>query len=298
LTTGDSVVIVAAADGESARGIGDLGVIRFSLLGSGSSGNAIFVRAAHTKLLIDCGLSLRQLRLRLATLGESLDGLTGVAITHEHGDHIQGLRTLARQYKVPVYLTPDTAARVTEKVGPLENQIHFNAGDTIPIGEFALQSFSVEHDAVDPVSFVISGNGCRLGMATDLGHVTGLVRERLSGAHALVLESNYCPEMIERSSYPIEIVQRIKSRRGHLSNHDMNSLLAHLLHDDLQLVVAIHVSQENNTEAKARAMALQAMRGHPADLFVAAQDAPTPLFTIAPRAVMGLAPDRVLERTA
>ncbi len=272
-------------------------MIRFSLLGSGSSGNALFVRGAHTKLLIDAGLSLKQIRLRLASMGESLDGLTGIAITHEHGDHVQGLRTLAKQYNVPVYITPDTAARVVEKVGPLDNQVHIDAGDSFSIGEFEVQSFSVEHDAVDPVAFVVSRDGCRLGMATDLGHVTGLVRERLSGAHALVLESNYCPEMIERSSYPIEIVQRIKSRRGHLSNHDMNSLLRHLLHDDLQLVVAIHVSQENNTADKARAMALQAMRGHPAELFVAAQDAPTPLFSIAPRAAATTA-DRVLERTA
>lgn len=272
-------------------------MIRFSLLGSGSSGNAIFVRGAHSKLLIDAGLSLRQLRLRLAAIGESLDGLTGIAITHEHGDHVQGLRTLAKQYNVPVYMTPDTAARVVEKTGPLDNQVHFDAGDSFAIGEFGLHSFSVEHDAIDPVSFVVSNGASRLGMATDLGHVTGLVRDRLSGAHALVLESNYCPEMIERSSYPIEIVQRIKGRRGHLSNHDMNSLLRHLLHDDLQLVVAIHISQENNTEAKARAMALQAMRGHPAELVVAAQDAPTPLFTIEPRATP-VSVDRVLERTA
>lgn len=272
-------------------------MIRFSLLGSGSAGNAIFVRGAHTKLLIDAGLSLRQLRLRLAAIGESLDGLTGVAITHEHGDHIQGLRTLAKQYRVPVYMTPDTAARVAERIGPVETHVPFDAGDVLPLGEFEVHSFSVEHDAVDPVSFVVARDGCRLGMATDLGHVTGLVRERLSGAQALVLESNYCPEMIERSSYPIEIVQRIKSRRGHLSNHDMNSLLCHLLHDDLQLVVAIHVSQENNTEEKARAMALQAMRGHPAELYVAAQDAPTPLFSIAPRAQVATI-DRVLERTA
>jgi len=272
-------------------------VIQFSLLGSGSAGNAIFVRGPRTKLLIDNGLSLRQLQLRLAAIGESLDGLSGIAITHEHGDHVNGLGTLTRRFNVPVYLTADTSARLSEKLGAIQNQIHFDAGDTFTIGEFALKSFSVEHDAADPVSFVVEHDGCRLGMATDLGHVTGLVRERLSGSHALVLESNYCPEMIEKSSYPIEIVQRIKSKRGHLSNHDMNKLLHHLLHEDLQLVVAIHVSQENNTEAKARAMAMQVMREHPARLFVAAQDAPTPLFTIEPGAARAATP-RVLERTA
>ncbi len=272
-------------------------MIQFSLLGSGSAGNAIFVRGSRTKLLIDNGLSLRQLQLRLAQIGESLDGLTGIAITHEHGDHVNGLRTLAKKHKAPVYVTPETSARLQEKVGPIPDQVHFEAGDIFSIGEFELQSFSVEHDAVDPVSFVVQHGGCRLGMATDLGHVTGLVRERLSGSHALVLESNYCPEMIERSSYPIEIVQRIKSKRGHLSNHDMNKLLHHLLHDDLQLVVAIHVSQENNTEAKARAMATQVLRDHPAQLFVAAQDAPTPLFTIEPRPARAQV-ERILERTA
>lgn len=258
-------------------------MIEFSLLGSGSSGNAIFVRGARDKLLIDNGLSLRQLQLRLSALGESLDGLSGVVVTHEHGDHVNGIGTLARRFKVPVYLTAETAARLPEKLGPIPDQIHFEAGDSFCVGEFELQSFSVEHDAADPVSFVVARDGCRLGMATDLGHVTGLVRERLSGAHALVLESNYCPEMIERSSYPIEIVQRIKSKRGHLSNHDMNRLLKGLLHDELQLVVAIHVSQENNTEAKARAMAMNVMRDHPARLFVAAQNEPTPLFRIEAR---------------
>ncbi len=272
-------------------------MFQFSLLGSGSAGNATFVRGSRTKLLIDNGLSLRQLKLRLAAIGESLDGLAGIAITHEHGDHVNGLRALARKHKVPVYVTPETSARLTEKLGLIPDQIHFDAGDSFSIGEFELQSFSVEHDAADPVSFVVSRGGCRLGMATDLGHVTALVRERLSGSHALVLESNYCPEMIERSSYPIEIVQRIKSKRGHLSNTDMNKLLKHLLHDELQVVVAIHVSQENNTEAKARAMAKQAMRGHPATLFVAAQDAPTPLFTIEPRP-KAAAKGRQLKRTA
>lgn len=256
------------------------GVIEFSLLGSGSSGNATLVRGPGGKFLIDNGFSLRQLTRRLEHVGETLDGLLGVVVTHEHRDHVNGLGVLARRTGVPIYMTPATAGRLPDTLGTLPEVIHFESGQSFQLGDFTLSSFRIAHDAVDPVSFVVSRAGCRLGFATDLGSVSHLVRQRLGDCHALVLESNYCPTMLRTSSYPPAIVQRIRGPHGHLSNQEMNKLLAKVLHPDLQLVVAVHVSQENNTPDKARAMAAQVLDGHAAELVVAAQDDPTPFFRV------------------
>jgi phosphoribosyl 1,2-cyclic phosphodiesterase len=208
-------------------------------------------------------------------------------ITHEHRDHVNGIGVLARRTGVPVYLTRETDTRLPD-LGRIPEKVFFESGDTLRILDFQLASFRVAHDAVDPVSFSLWRDGCQLGLATDLGHVSNLVRERLRGSHALVLESNYCPDMLQQSSYPPAIVQRIRGRHGHLSNQDMNSLLKSLLHRDLQWVVAMHVSRENNTAEKAAEMARRVLRNHTARLHVAAQDQPTPLMRVESPAALEL----------
>ena len=257
-------------------------MIRFCLLGSGSSGNAIFITTGPTKILIDNGLSLRQLELRLKSLGESLDGLRAIFVTHEHGDHVNGVGVLARRTKAPVFMSEGTYANLPKGVGDIPDVRCFESGDTLSVDGITLKSFHVEHDAADPVSYVIRSGGCQLGIASDLGTATHLVRQRLQGSNALVLESNYCPEMLRNSSYPSSVVQRIGSPQGHLSNPDMNSLLDDLLHDGLQLVVAVHISRENNTEKKARDMAARVLRAHGAQLYIAGQDGPSPIFELRP----------------
>ncbi len=255
-------------------------MIRFSLLGSGSSGNAIIVATSDTKILIDSGLSFKQLELRLKSVGETLDGLEAIFLTHEHGDHVKGVGVLARRTKVPVFMSGGTFANLPKGVGEIPHVECFKSGATLSVGGMTLTSFDVVHDAADPVSYVVRSGGCQLGIASDLGKVTHLVRQRLQGSNALVLESNYCPEMLRHSPYPAAVVQRIGSSQGHLSNPQMNSLLADLLHDELQLVVAVHISQENNTVEKAREMAARVLRSHHAELHVAEQDGPSPLFQI------------------
>lgn len=255
-------------------------MIRFSLLGSGSSGNAIVLATSDTKILIDNGLSFKQLELRLKSVGESLDGLEAIFVTHEHGDHVNGVGVLARRTKVPVFMSEGTFANLPKSVGTIPRVECFESGDTVSVGAMTLTSFQVAHDAADPVSYVVRGGGCQLGIATDLGKATHLVRQRLRGSHALVLESNYCPEMLRHSSYPAAVVQRIGSPQGHLSNPDMNSLLAGLLHDDLQLVVAVHISRENNSVEKAREMAARVLGSHRARLHIADQDGPSPMFEV------------------
>ena len=255
-------------------------MFRFSLLGSGSSGNATLIETDAGAILIDCGLSFKQLALRVERVGLSLDELKAVFITHEHGDHVNGAGVLARRMDVPVYMTDRTRECLPKGVGKLPRIECFESGGLIELAGFEVQSFRVAHDAADPVSFAVRHAGTQLGFATDLGSASHLVRQRLQGSHALILESNYCPQMLRQSPYPAAVVQRIGSRHGHLSNPDMNSLLSDLMHDALRIVVAVHISQENNTVEKAREMAARVLRGHDAELYIAQQDEPSPVFEI------------------
>lgn len=256
-------------------------MMQFSLLGSGSSGNALLVSTPETRILIDCGLSVRQLQLRAAALGVALDAIDAVFVTHEHGDHCLGLGTLARKSGVPVYATPGTLENLPKKVGELPRATPFEAGESLEIRGMRVGSFSVTHDAADPVGYAIEADGAKLGIACDLGHVTSLVRLQLEGSHALILESNHCPRMLQDSSYPPAIQQRIAGRMGHLSNQNACSLLSSILHERLQLVVLVHISEQNNSPELAVSMATRALNGHPAELHVAPQDRPTRLFTVA-----------------
>ncbi len=257
-------------------------MLRFCLLGSGSAGNALLVGSPDGSILIDNGLSFRQLQRRAATVGENIEDLRAVFITHEHGDHVNGAGILARKCGLPVYMTAGTRARLPRVVGALPRVVEFEAGDTLRVDGFRVDSFSVTHDAADPVSYTVDWGGARLGLAADLGHASNVVRAKLRGAQALVLESNYCPEMLHRSSYPPAIQQRIRGRHGHLSNPDACSLLASLVHEALRYVVLIHISEENNTPELASHMARHAIRGAQAEVHIARQNGPTPVFNLAP----------------
>ncbi|MDZ4859215.1 MAG: MBL fold metallo-hydrolase [Candidatus Hydrogenedentes bacterium] len=255
-------------------------MLRFCLLGSGSSGNATLIDVDGHKILIDNGLSYRQLESRTVAAGMSLEGLKAVFITHEHADHVGGLGVLTRKLDVPVYMTRATHDALPKTIGKLNSINYFEAGEEVSVNGARVGSFSVSHDAADPVSFVVEAKGTKLGIAADLGRPTELVRQRLIGSHGLILESNYCPDMLSKGSYPPMIQQRIRGRHGHLSNHDMCSLLAHIMHDALRVVVLVHISRENNTHERAHLIASQTMRGHAAALHVAGQDSPTPVFEI------------------
>lgn len=255
-------------------------MLHFSLLGSGSSGNAILLRSRSTKILIDNGLSFKQLSQRLEAVGESIDGLAAVLVTHEHGDHVQGLGVLARKFPVPIYMTEGTRQNLPRTLGELGEVRLFEAGEGLRVGDMSIQSFSVSHDAADPVGFTVRAEGAQFGLATDLGHASNLVRMRLAGSHALVIESNYCPDMLRNGHYPLQIQQRIRGRQGHLSNEDMCSLLHSLLHDGLQRVILVHISEKNNTPELVERRVRGVLKAHRAEMFLATQDAPTPLFEI------------------
>jgi phosphoribosyl 1,2-cyclic phosphodiesterase len=257
-------------------------VIRFCLLGSGSSGNALLVSSNGSTILIDAGLSFKQLQARASAIGWSLGDVQAVFVTHEHGDHVSGLGILARKLQVPVYLTEATYDALPDAVGPVPTATLIEAGDAVQVGGLSVASFSIPHDAADPVSYVVQAGGVKLGMAADLGSTSDLVRQRLAGSHGLILESNYCPAMLQRGPYPAMVQQRIRGRHGHLSNHDMAALLKRLAHDALQVVVLVHISDDNNTPALAYETAARAVGRRPVTLHVARKGSPTPVFEIVP----------------
>jgi phosphoribosyl 1,2-cyclic phosphodiesterase len=244
-------------------------VLNFCLLGSGSSGNAIVVASDDTQILIDCGLSYRELARRADMAEISLESLSAVLLTHEHGDHAGGIGTLCRKHGLPVYMTAPTLRALPSKVGVLPCTNLFQAGAAWEIGELRIESFSVTHDAADPVGYAISARGAKV------------VRQSLSGSHALVLETNYCPELLSVSDYPESVKQRIRSRFGHLSNDVAAQLLKELLHPNLSTVVLVHISENNNTPLRAQQAVQQALGGHGAAVHLASQDRPTPRFRIA-----------------
>ncbi len=226
------------------------GGLRFACLGSGSRGNALVVESGTTRLLVDCGFSASETRRRLGRLGLAPDDLTGVLVTHEHGDHIRGVAALARRHGLRVWATHGTA-RALEAEDLAMTRI---AVDTpFAVDGLQVQPFPVPHDAREPCQFVFSDGHRRLGMLTDTGAVTPHIRRRLADCQALVLECNHDPDMLASGPYPDALKARVGGRFGHLSNAQAGELLAAVAGPRLTHVVAAHLSEKNNTPALARA---------------------------------------------
>jgi phosphoribosyl 1,2-cyclic phosphodiesterase len=215
------------------------------VLASGSKGNATLICSAKTRILIDAGLSAKQLVYRLEATGIEPRQLSAVVISHEHQDHVRGAGVMSRRFDLPVYLTRGTLENLPYQIGHLQPQI-FTPGAPFKIGDLEIQPFSISHDAREPAGFVIEHNGCRLGVCTDLGIATHLVRTRLQACHGLVLEANHDIEMLQKGPYPPHLQQRIRSRHGHLSNADTCELLKEIHHIRLQAVIFAHLSEVNN----------------------------------------------------
>lgn len=227
--------------------------MRFSVLGSGSGGNSAIVECGDLRLLVDAGLSSKQLSLRLRDLGVDPATLDGILLTHEHGDHTRGLRVFLKQFAIPVYATPMTARVVREANLPKVPWKAFEAGQSFNIGQARISTYTVHHDAVDPVGFVIgNGNTRRLGILSDAGHITQSMRQSLLKLSTLFVEANYDEELLEADTRrPWSTKQRISSRHGHLSNHQTAGLLEDISHEGLQQVVLGHLSSDCNCPDRA-----------------------------------------------
>jgi len=219
-----------------------------TILGSGSAGNCALVQAGGCRLLVDGGLSARQIITRLESLGVDPATLDGILITHEHCDHIGGLEVFSKKYDVPVYCNPLTAETM-KRGGMAKKEFRlFATGSDFSIRDITVQTFPVPHDAVDPVGFVLRHGSGTLGFLTDLGHATKLVYERVRQVQTLVIETNHDEKMLQNDTRrPWAVKQRIMSRHGHLSNAAAANVVAELLGNGLERVILGHLSRDCNS---------------------------------------------------
>lgn len=231
-----------------------------TILGSGSAGNSALVATDHCKILVDGGLSARQLVLRLEQCGVTAERLDGVLLTHEHGDHVCGLAVLCRKFHVPIYCNALTAEAVRYD-GSFEryrNWRIFETGSEFSICDITVQTFPVPHDAVDPLGFVFHAGSGSLGFVTDLGYATRLIVERLRHVQTLVIETNHDEKLLQNDTHrPWPVKQRIQSRHGHLSNTSAAGVIEALLPANIERVVLGHLSRDCNTPG----LALETVRG-------------------------------------
>jgi len=224
--------------------------VRICQIASGSKGNSIYVESDSSRVLIDAGLSARELTRRLLAIGVAAQDLDAVIISHEHRDHCSGAGPLCRRYNLPLYCLPQTYAALPS-IGAVDYCALETAG-VLRLRDLEVETFPVTHDAVAPVGFILTAGRVRVGIATDLGVVTRLVRERLQRCQVLVLETNHDEQMLQDGPYPWSLKQRIRGRHGHLSNNQAAELLGDLLWPELQAVFMAHISETNNTVELAR----------------------------------------------
>jgi len=238
----------------------EAGIVKFCVLASGSSGNAALLATKNTRILVDAGLSVKELARRLAILGEEPAGIDAVLITHEHSDHVSGLPVLARNRHVHAsfYLTRLTAPAIDWGSGTPRLEL-FQAGASFRLGDIEVQSFSVPHDAADPVGFCFETHGVRIGMVTDLGYIPESIKYHLRHTDLLLLEANHDLDMLKVGPYPWSVKQRVMSRVGHLSNLGMSDFLMADFDRSTSHLVMGHLSEQNNHPEIVRMVATQAL---------------------------------------
>ena len=240
--------------------------VQFTILGSGSAGNCAYLETAEARILVDAGFSPRQVRERLATIGRTPENLSAILLTHEHSDHIAGLLGLADKFHIPVFCNRDTQEATIwalktrldgKKNPPADARGHlkksfdwrlFETGASFEIGDVGIETFSIPYDAQDPVGYMLRTAAGKIGFATDLGHVTKLVTERIRTANVLVLESNHDVKMLQncpRRSWALK--QRILGRHGHISNVTAADTVAQIMSPGLRQLYLAHLSRECNT---------------------------------------------------
>lgn len=259
--------------------------MRFSVLGSGSRGNATLVCAGSSHVLIDAGFSGRELAKRLATVGVTPDQISAIVITHEHGDHARGAGVFARAHGTPLYMTSGTRDACRRLLRGKETVEIYRPGYRLPLGDLEIEPFITVHDAADPVAVAVVDPSAelRLGIATDLGTPTAQVRLALRGCDALVIESNHDETRLWNATYPASVKARIASSHGHLSNRAAADFVLDLLSSRLAVVILAHLSEESNTPELARSVMARALeeKGFAGEVLVAGPDSPTRMLDLA-----------------
>lgn len=262
--------------------------LSLSILASGSRGNCAVLATEKSRLLIDAGLSERQLRHRLglvqpepAGAPQALPNFDGILITHEHDDHVRGLPRLSR-LAAPVYLNQDTARALESGGTMLAHKRIFQTGTAFTVGDIEVTPLTVPHDAADPVAFQFQAGGAIVVWVTDLGTITTNLKDRMQRADCIVLESNHDLEMLKSGPYPWPLKQRLLSRLGHLSNETVAEFLSSDFEGQATHLILAHLSENNNHPELARMAADRALKRHlfPPVVHVASQSSPLPAVVI------------------
>jgi phosphoribosyl 1,2-cyclic phosphodiesterase len=242
--------------------------VRMTVLASGSKGNCTVLSSSNASILVDAGLSCRETLRRMKAAGEDPQKLKAIVISHEHVDHVVGLRVLARKLEVPVYITEATYQswrKVTKdlegKPARLERREHFQAGRSFSIGDITVSPFTIPHDAADPCGFTFKADGVKIGIVTDLGYIMPNVKDALRRCDGLMIESNHDIEMLRNGPYPWMVKQRVASRVGHLSNAALAEFLERDYDGFAAFLVLAHLSEHNNHPELARETAYKALGG-------------------------------------
>jgi phosphoribosyl 1,2-cyclic phosphodiesterase len=253
-------------------------MMKVTILGSGSVGNATLVQAGEDRVLIDAGFSGRDIEWRMRGLGIDPESLSAILITHDHTDHTRGMGILARRFGTPIFMTHRTARACAPLLNGSERVIEYESSSPVRIGALEVVPFLTVHDAVDPIAVTVRHveSGSKMGIATDLGRPTVSVRTALAGCHFLILEANHDDALLWRGPYPWSVKQRIASSHGHLSNRAAAALLRELFHPNLVAVALAHLSQHCNDAGLARDQVGRTLwrAGYRGWFAVAAQDVP------------------------
>ncbi len=231
----------------------------FCPLASGSKGNCIYLGTGNTKILIDAGISRRAIQRKLGEIDVDLEDIDAVLVTHEHGDHIQGLKLLAYKMGIPVLANAETAKGIVNCFHDCPKFKIFSTGETFEFGDLEIHPFSIQHDTLDPVAFTIRTGGLKMGFCADLGFATTLVSRQLQNCDYLYLEANHDPQMVQACPRPMMYKQRVLGRCGHLSNDACAALLQQVYHPGLKHVHLAHLSGECNTPELALQVTRQAL---------------------------------------
>jgi phosphoribosyl 1,2-cyclic phosphodiesterase len=235
--------------------------IRFSVLASGSTGNAFYVETDRNSLLVDAGLSGKQMEQLFKQIDRDIKQLSGILVTHEHSDHIKGLGVIARKYKLPIYANEKTWKAMEGLIGeiPTEQKFVFQMGKVKTFGDIDVESFGVSHDAAEPMFYVFYHEGKKLVLITDTGYVSDRMKGVIKNADVFVFESNHDVEMLRMGHYPWNIKRRILSDVGHVSNEDAALALADVIGDQTKRIYLAHLSQDNNMKDLARMSVTQVL---------------------------------------
>lgn len=228
--------------------------LRFSVLASGSTGNAFYIESDRTKLLVDAGLSGKEMDRLFAEIDVDPSQISGILVTHEHSDHIKGLGVIARKYQLPIYANEKTWKMMENSIGKLtvDQKFIFDSYSVKTFGDIDVESFRVSHDAIEPMFYTFHQGNNKVALVTDLGYVSERIKKTIEDADAYVFEANHDVELLRMCRYPWSVKQRILGDSGHISNEDSALALADIISNRTKRIYLAHLSEENNMKDLAR----------------------------------------------